>query len=387
MRTAQPHLRVPISLTVAAMALVSGGCGMSGITFGDSGGINTGGLGGICAGSNPAVTSIRVQPSQVNLRLGFDVRIEALPLDAQGQVAFCAPPVEWSSANASVATVSAGLVVGISAGKTYVRASSGGKVDSVAVNVMATTIGSVAMVSVPASLLVGQTVALGVVARDTDGNVITPRSIKWLTDDATVATISISGMLVTREGGTATVTVEAEGLTAVARIPVTRDAPTRRFRQIATGLQHTCAIVGGGGIPDGTAFCWGDGTVGQLGVGGTGIANGPLQVSGGHTFTSIAVGERRERLRDPPREIEEHEVARLLGDAPGETPESAHHAVGDTGMAVHGVEQRGAIDRDQHRLLERGRRRRAPFAIDGRQLPEGIGRAQRGEHHLAPVAR
>jgi len=264
---------------------------MSGITFGDSGGINTGGLGGICAGSNPAVTSIRVQPSQVNLRLGFDVRIEALPLDAQGQVAFCAPPVEWSSANASVATVSAGLVVGISAGKTYVRASSGGKVDSVAVNVVATTIGSVAMVSVPASLLVGQTVALGVVARDTDGNVITPRSIKWLTDDATVATISISGMLVTREGGTATVTVEAEGLTAVARIPVTRDAPTRRFRQIATGLQHTCAIVGGGGIPDGTAFCWGDGTVGQLGVGGTGIANGPLQVSGGHTFTSIAVGE------------------------------------------------------------------------------------------------
>src|SRR5215218_6017986 len=123
MRTAQPHLRVPISLTVAAMALVSGGCGMSGITFGDSGGINTGGLGGICAGSNPAVTSIRVQPSQVNLRLGFDVRIEALPLDAQGQVAFCAPPVEWSSANASVATVSAGLVVGISAGETYVRAS------------------------------------------------------------------------------------------------------------------------------------------------------------------------------------------------------------------------------------------------------------------------
>jgi len=291
MRTAQARRPAPLTLALTAIAFAAGGCGASGITFGEIEGMGTGGLGGSCAGSNPTVTSIRVQPSQVNLRLGFQVFIEAHALDALGQVVQCTPAMEWSSANPSIATVAGGRVLSVSVGKTYVRASSSGKADSVAVNVVATTIGSVAIVSVPASLLVGQTVALGVVARDTDGNVITPEWINWLSDDATVATISKTGMLVTLKDGIAAVRVQVEGLTAVARIPATRDAPTRRFRQIATGLQHTCAIVGGGGIPEGTAFCWGDGTVGQLGVGTTGIANVPLPVSGGYTFTSIAVAE------------------------------------------------------------------------------------------------
>jgi len=102
--------------------------------------------------------------------------------------------MEWSSANPAIATVSTGLVVAVGAGKTYVRVSSGGKVDSVPVNVVATTIGSVVMVSVPPSLLVGQTAALGLVTRDTDGHDLTQVSSKWMTDDPTIATISKTGM-------------------------------------------------------------------------------------------------------------------------------------------------------------------------------------------------
>ena len=291
MRPAQPRLPITIPVALAAITFATGACGPSGTAFEITG--LGGGFGTFCAASTPTVARIRVQPSQVNLRLGFQVWIEAMPVDSLGQVAFCAPMIEWSSANPSIATVSAGLVVGIGAGKTYIRASSGGKVDSAEVNVVATTIGSVTIESVPAALLVGQTAALVLDARDTEGNIISPRSIVWRTADATVATISNTGMLITLTEGMATVTVEAEGLTGVARIPITRDPPTRRFRQIATGREHTCAIVGGGGIPDGTAFCWGRGTVGQLGVGGTGYAREPMRVSGGggYTFASIAVAD------------------------------------------------------------------------------------------------
>jgi hypothetical protein len=156
--------------------------------------------------------------------------------------------------------------------------------------VVATTIQSISIQRAPASLLVGQTVGLQLDARDIDGNVITPQAIAWRTDDATIATITPSGMLIAVSEGTTTVTAEAEQLTTTVRIPITRDAPTVRFRQIAAGFQSACAIVGGGGWPEGTAFCWGDGSLGQLGVGQLGWASVPVPVSGGLTFTSIAVG-------------------------------------------------------------------------------------------------
>jgi Bacterial Ig-like domain (group 2) len=153
-------------VALAAITFAGGACGPSGSTF-EITGLGGGGFGNICAGSTPTVARIRIQPSQVNLRLGLQVWIEAMPLDTLGQVVYCAPIIEWSSANPSIATVSAGLVVGVTAGKTYIRASSGEKVDSAEVNVVATTIGSVTIELVPQSLLVGQTAGLVLVARDT----------------------------------------------------------------------------------------------------------------------------------------------------------------------------------------------------------------------------
>ena len=274
--------RVRAVYGLAAVVFIAGACGLSDITIGDM---------DLCSGGSVAVGRVRVQPAQANLRVGFTLQIQATALDAQGQWALCTPPMEIVSTDPSVATASsAGLVTGVSAGKAFIRATSGGKSDSVAVTVVATTLATVT-IQAPTSLLVGQTAQLKLVARDTDGNVITPRSISWQTDDAGVGTVSPTGMFVAVNDGIATVTAVAEQLTTVARIPLTRDAPTRRFRQIATGFQHTCAIVGGGGVPDGTAFCWGDGTAGQLGIGQTGYAAEPFPVSGGHVFASIAVGE------------------------------------------------------------------------------------------------
>ena len=267
-------------LVLMALGAAIAGCTVPEITFDDMDM-------DLCSGKTEAVTSIRLQPSEANLRVGFTVQVEVTPLDAQGQLVFCAPVMKLESTVPAVATVSgARVVTGLSAGKTFIRVTFGAKTDSVAVTVVATSIATVS-IQAPASLLVGQTAQLRLVARDTDGNVITPQSIAWQSDGTTVGTVSSTGMLVAVDEGSIRVTAMAEGLTAVAQVPVTRDAPARRFRQIAAGFQHTCAIVGGGGVPEGTAFCWGDGLYGQLGIGQIGRAAEPFPVSGGHVFASI----------------------------------------------------------------------------------------------------
>jgi len=246
----------------------------------------------ICSGTSDQVARLEITPTEFNLRVGSSATLQLGMYDAKGQGFYmCGPPVEWSSTDRSVATVTGGSVLGISPGKVFIRATAGGKSDSTSVTVVATTIGSISIQRAPASLLVGQTVGLMLVTRDTDGNIITPQSITWRTDDATVATIAPSGMLIAVSEGTTTVTVEAEQLTTSVRIPITRDAPAVRFRQIAAGFYFGCGIAGGGRFPEGTAFCWGDGSTGALGIGQLGYAAVPFPVSGGLTFKSIAVGD------------------------------------------------------------------------------------------------
>ncbi len=60
-----------------------------------------------------------------------------------------------------------------------------------------------------------------------------------------------------------------------------------QFRSISAGARHTCGVT-----TIGAAYCWGDGTFGQLGNGGTGQAQVPTLVAGGLSFTSIAAGGR-----------------------------------------------------------------------------------------------
>jgi len=54
---------------------------------------------------------------------------------------------------------------------------------------------------------------------------------------------------------------------------------------LAAGAVHTCALLSGG-----QAYCWGQNLHGQLGDGTTENRDVPVQVSGGHSFTSLQAG-------------------------------------------------------------------------------------------------
>jgi alpha-tubulin suppressor-like RCC1 family protein len=55
-----------------------------------------------------------------------------------------------------------------------------------------------------------------------------------------------------------------------------------RFKSISAGADHTCAVA-----VDGTAYCWGQNTYGQLGTGGAADVAQPATVADGHVFTSV----------------------------------------------------------------------------------------------------
>jgi len=70
-----------------------------------------------------------------------------------------------------------------------------------------------------------------------------------------------------------------------------RTAPVRVSGGVAlgsatAGRDHTCALSGA----DGSAYCWGDNTFGQLGDSSTTARNTPVPVAGGHTFNQINAG-------------------------------------------------------------------------------------------------
>ncbi|HJR35604.1 MAG TPA: hypothetical protein VJ817_11685 [Gemmatimonadales bacterium] len=59
------------------------------------------------------------------------------------------------------------------------------------------------------------------------------------------------------------------------------------FTAIAAGGTHTCALDTGG-----AAWCWGDGSDGQLGNGSFNGRSNPVRVTGGHRFIQISTGTR-----------------------------------------------------------------------------------------------
>ncbi|HLV26411.1 MAG TPA: Ig-like domain-containing protein, partial [Gemmatimonadales bacterium] len=57
------------------------------------------------------------------------------------------------------------------------------------------------------------------------------------------------------------------------------------FSSVTAGRDFSCALT-----PAGAAYCWGEGSGGQLGRGSTEDSRVPVAVSGGHVFTSISAG-------------------------------------------------------------------------------------------------
>src|SRR2546425_381697 len=245
--------------------------------------------------SPSAVANVSVSPSPATVLVGGTKQLVVRLEDAAGNV-LTGRVVTWASGNTAVATVSgAGLATGVAVGSATITATAEGKNGTAAVTVTVPPSVSVASVTVaPATVLVGVTVQLTATTKDAAGNVLTGRTVTWVTSNPGVATVNSTGLATGVAAGRATITAISEGQSGTAAVPVAV-AGGHSFSALSTGYDHTCARTA-----NGTAYCWGGNQFGQLGTGPAGgpqfcvdnfpCSTVPAAVSGGLTFAAVSAG-------------------------------------------------------------------------------------------------
>ncbi len=173
------------------------------------------------------VAAVAVSPGSAALDVGQSASLTAVTTDANGNT-LAGRTITWSSANTSIATVTAaGLVKGIGAGTTTIDATSEGKTGTAQVVVTATTPtppppppATVASVTVsPASVTLTSNHPKTLTARvvDASGHVITGRTITWSSSDS--SHVSVTSTAAT----TAAITAVRHGTVFGIRITATCD--------------------------------------------------------------------------------------------------------------------------------------------------------------------
>jgi alpha-tubulin suppressor-like RCC1 family protein len=120
-------------------------------------------------------------------------------------------------------------------------------------------------------------------ALDDQGKSIPGRPVAWGSSDTAVILVAPTGDIKTVGPGTATITAQVDHV--VGAVDLTAFAIT--FVTVAAGGRHGCGLSNTGDV-----YCWGENTVGQLGVGTTDSDPHPLpqRVPSATTFRKLFVG-------------------------------------------------------------------------------------------------
>jgi uncharacterized protein YjdB len=160
-------------------------------------------------------TEITVAPDSVELRPGqqtqFDATVRADGTELSGS------PIAWTSSDTLVATVNAAgevvalYYVGPEERSVQVVARTAALADSAVVVVKPLDVDSVAVFPATETLTPNKTVQLDAVLRDSTGLFLEGRAVAWTSSDTVIATVSSSGLVLTRRAGEATISAESGG--------------------------------------------------------------------------------------------------------------------------------------------------------------------------------
>ena len=208
--------------------------------------------------SGPVVTTIVVNGPKVALQVGASFALTADVRDQAG-TAMTGKTVVWSSANASIASVSNdGILTAQSPGAASITATVEGKSGSANVTVASPAVFSVAITPLAGPVIAGQSVALAVVVSDKNGNALAGRRITFNSSVPLVATVDADGRLSARSPGPTTITAVSEGVSGTLAVTVTPPEGS---------VAPSIAEVGPGTLtPGATAIVRGTGFLGTSGT-------------------------------------------------------------------------------------------------------------------------
>ena len=163
------------------------------------------------------VSTIALSPASISVNIGSSAQVTATTKDANG-VVLTGRVVVWTSSNPLVALVSpTGVVTGVTVGTTTITATSEGISSSITATITPKPVASIDLISLN-GFCAGTSLQLTATPRDSDGNIITGKVVVWTTSNATIATVSPTGLLVGLTVGSVTVTATVDGISAQATI-------------------------------------------------------------------------------------------------------------------------------------------------------------------------
>jgi hypothetical protein len=167
-----------------------------------------------------AIATLTVTTPAATLIVGETMQAAATAHAANG-TALADRPIEWSSSNDAIATVSAaGLIAAAAPGPVTITASSEGRTGQVTITILPVPVATVSISPDTATLQMGEARALTATLRDAAGMVLTGRTIGWSSSDEAVAQVAQDGIVTAVGVGEARITATSEGLSATAAVTV-----------------------------------------------------------------------------------------------------------------------------------------------------------------------
>jgi uncharacterized protein YjdB len=171
----------------------------------------------------PLVASVVLSPSSATVPIGGNRPLTVTVSDNKG-LALSGRLIAFSTSNPSVATVNgSGTVVGITQGRAIITAqavqdqvSGTSTIDVVQVPVVSVLITPAGSQTVSQGL----TLQLAATMRDGTGAVLAGRTVSWTTSNASIATVSSTGLVTGASLGVVQITAECEGVTSSVTVTV-----------------------------------------------------------------------------------------------------------------------------------------------------------------------
>ena len=166
------------------------------------------------------VASLAIEPATASIQVGATLQLRVVARDAAGNV-LTGRAVSLTSSNPAIVAVDASRATGVAEGTARVTATSEGQSAVAEITVSPVPVASLAIEPATASVAVGATLQLRVVARDAAGNVLTGRPVTLTSQNGGVATVDAASRVTGVAEGTTRITATSEGKTASAEITVT----------------------------------------------------------------------------------------------------------------------------------------------------------------------
>lgn len=198
------------------------------------------------------VASIIVSPDVSQGAAGSQQQFTATLLDSLGNV-LVGRTVVWASSNPEFATISSsGLASLVTVGVTAISATSEGVTGgaTLTVTAIADVVDSVEVVPDPFTVTAGQTMQLTALPKDVFGNILSGKTISWMSSDNTKAIVNATGLVTGVAAGSVTITATcdlipgtAAGTVVAAVMPVSTITVTPSSFSKAPGQTQALTVV------------------------------------------------------------------------------------------------------------------------------------------------